>query len=188
MARRLAHVIGFDDAPFERAHRGDVPIVGTVYSGLRLEGVLVGKVRRDGANATAALVRLITRSRFRGHLQLVLLQGIAFAGFNVVDLERLHARLKIPVLVVVRKRPDMKTIEHALLHRVRGGARKWRLIGRAGPVERIGEVYVQRGGLSREEAGRVMARYAIASRLPEPLRVAHLIAGALALGESRHRP
>ncbi len=188
MVRRLSHVIGFDDAPFERVHRGDVPIVGTVYSGLRLEGVLCGKVRRDGVNSTDVLARLIARSRFRGHVQLVMLQGIAFAGFNVIDLPRLHATLRIPVLAVVRKRPDMKAIEQALRRKVPGGARKWRLIERAGPVERIGEVYVQRAGLSREEAGRVIARYALVSRLPEPLRVAHLIAGALALGESRHRP
>jgi hypothetical protein len=26
VAQRLSHVIGFDDAPFERAHRGDVLI------------------------------------------------------------------------------------------------------------------------------------------------------------------
>lgn len=188
MARRLAHVIGFDDAPFERAHRGDVPIVGTVYSGLRLEGIVIAKVRRDGLNSTDVLVRLITRSRFRGHLQLVMLQGIAFAGFNVIDLPRLHAALGIPVLVVVRKRPNMRAIERALLHKVRGGARKWRLIRRAGPVERLGAVYVQRAGLSAEETQSALARYALAGNLPEPLRTAHLIAGALARGESRHRP
>jgi len=33
----------------------------------------------------------------------------------------------------------------------------------------------------------VIERYAISGTLPEPLRVAHLIAGGIAVGESRHR-
>ena len=95
----ISHVVGFDDAPFAPGHRGDVPLVGAVFCGNRLEGVLCGKVRRDGANATEELVRLVEQSRFRAHLQAVLLQGIALAGFNVVDLPELHQRLELPVLV-----------------------------------------------------------------------------------------
>ena len=52
MAKRISHVIGFDGAAFARTHRGDVLIVGAVFAGTRLEGVLSGKVRRDGVNAT----------------------------------------------------------------------------------------------------------------------------------------
>jgi endonuclease V-like protein UPF0215 family len=188
MPRILSHVIAFDDAPFAPAHRGDVLIVGAVYSGPRLEGVLSGKVRRDGVNSTATLVRLVTQSRHYGHLQLLMLQGIAFAGFNVIDLPGLHTALGLPVMTVVRQRPDISAIKRALLHKVRGGKRKWRLIERAGALERVAGVYVQCAGLSAEQAREVIERYAINGALPEPLRVAHLIAGGVALGESRHRP
>jgi endonuclease V-like protein UPF0215 family len=188
MARALAHVIGFDDAPFASDHRGDVLIVGALYSGSRLEAVTTGKVRRDGANSTTTLIRIVSGSRFRGHIQLVLLQGIAFAGFNVVDLRRLHQALRLPVMVVARRQPDMAAIKRALLRNVPGGARKWRLIERAGTMERIGNLYVQRAGPNLVQARAVIARFAVASSLPEPLRVAHVIAGGLALGESRHRP
>jgi endonuclease V-like protein UPF0215 family len=68
MTRRLAHVIGFDDAPFERQHRGNVLVVGAVYAGVRLEGVLSGKVRRDRASATRVLVDLVHGSRFTTHV------------------------------------------------------------------------------------------------------------------------
>jgi endonuclease V-like protein UPF0215 family len=105
MVKRISHVIGFDDAPFERAHRGDVLIVGAVFAGTRLEGVLSGKVRRDGANATRVLIDLVRRSRFGTHVQAILLQGIAFAGFNVVDVHTVREALKIPVLVVARRAP-----------------------------------------------------------------------------------
>jgi endonuclease V-like protein UPF0215 family len=187
MARRFTHVIGFDDAPFERSHRGNVLVVGAIYAGRRLEGVLSGKVRRDGANAARALAALVRGSRFRPHLQLVLLQGIALAGFNVVDLDGLHRAVGIPVLVVVRKPPNLARIRRALLDHVPGGARKWRLIERAGPVERCGGVYVQRAGLTLAEAALALAALSASSNLPEPLRTAHLIAGGVTRGESRHR-
>jgi hypothetical protein len=58
LSRRLTHVIGFDDAPFAEAHLGDVLIVGAVYAGEKLSGVVTGKVRRDGANATRVLAAL----------------------------------------------------------------------------------------------------------------------------------
>jgi endonuclease V-like protein UPF0215 family len=183
----ISHVVGFDDSPFERAHRGDVAVVGAVFSGTRLEGVLYGRVRRDGANAAQSLVRLVERSRFAAHLQLVMLQGIALAGFNVVDVRLLHRELGLPVLVVARRAPNMEAIRAALLGRVRGGARKWRLIERAGPMEPLAGVYVQRVGVTAGEAERVIRRFAVHGRVPEPLRTAHLIAGALATGESRGR-
>ncbi len=188
MGQHLSHVAGFDDAPFPRHHRGDVLVVGAVYAGLRLEGVLSGKVRRDGVNATRVVWRLIEGSRFGAHIQVVLLQGIAFAGFNVIDLHGLHARLKRPVIAVARKPPDMDGVRRALLENVPGGARKWALIERLGPMERAGGVLVQRAGISLEATDALIARLAVNSALPEPLRTAHLIAGGIALGESRHRP
>jgi hypothetical protein len=184
---KYSHVIGFDDAPFERAHRGDVLVVGAVYSGARLEGVLSGKVRRDGANATRVLIELVRQSKFRAHVQAVLLQGIAFAGFNVVDVHALHAALNVPVIVVARRKPNLRAIHAALLHHVRGGARKWSLIEAAGAMEPCAGVYVQRAGISFAETRNLIERCARSGALPEPLRTAHLIAGGVTTGESRHR-
>lgn len=185
---RFNHVAGFDDAPFPRTHRGSVLLVGTVFSGRRLDGVLAGRVWRDGVNSTREVARLVAQSRFAPQLQAILLQGIAFAGFNVVDIHALHAMLGIPVLVVMRRRPDFPKIREALLSHVPGGVRKWRLIERAGPVEAVEQVFVQRAGLDLPEARAIVRRHAYHGHVPEPLRCAHLIAGGITRGESRHRP
>ena len=184
---RISHVVGFDDGPFAPATRGDVLVVGAVFCDRRLEGVLRGKVRRDGANATRELVRMVRESRFAPHLQAVLLQGIALAGFNVVDLPLLHRSLGLPVLVVSRRPPDLAAIERALLEKVSGGARKWRLVQCAGMPEALAGVYVQRAGIGGAQAAELVRRLAINSAIPEPLRTAHLIASGLGLRESRHR-
>ena len=187
MTRGLSYVIGFDDAPFEQSHRGDVPIVGAVFNGPRLEGVLTSQVRRDGANATHKLAQMVQTSRFASSLQAVFVQGVTLAGFNVVDLEDLNARVGLPVIAVCRKRPNLTSIRQALLTSVPGGERKWRLIKRLPPAEAHHGVYVQSVGLTTERAAALVGRFAINAALPEPLRTAHLIAGALVQGESRHR-
>lgn len=179
---KLSHAIGFDDAPFAREHRGDVRIFGTVYAGRSLHAVVSGQVRRDGRNATAELIRLVSGGG--EHLQLIFLQGIALAGFNVVDLQRLHAETGLPVLVVARRRPDLARVRAALLNHVPGGARKWRLIEQAGEMEPCAGLHVQRAGLSLEGAERALLAFAHTSRIPEPLRAAHLIAGGVTRGSS----
>ncbi|MGA7802900.1 MAG: DUF99 family protein, partial [Gammaproteobacteria bacterium] len=56
------------------------------------------------------------------------------------------------------------------------------------PMEAAAGVYVQRVGISLPAAQALVRRLAVNSALPEPLRTAHLIAGGLVTGESRHRP
>ncbi len=182
---RLSNVMGVDDAPFSRAHRGDVPIVGTVCSRTRLDGILVGRARRDGANAAERIAELLLGSPFDGHVQAVILQGIAVAGFNVVDVHALAERIERPVLVVARRAPDLAAMRRALLGRVVGGHKKWRLVERAGPMEPVAGVYVQRVGLSQRQAAELVEHTTLHGNLPEPLRLAHLIAGAIATGVGR---
>jgi uncharacterized protein len=181
------NVIGFDDAPFVHAHRGDVPLVGVVCAGTRVDGVLVGRVRRDGANAARNMIAMIRGSQFRSQVRLVMLQGIAVAGFNVVDVQLVHRELGVPVLVVTRHLPKMQEVRRALLRRVRGGAAKWRLVEAAGLPEPLSGVVVQCIGLDREAARRALRATLLHGKIPEPLRVAHLIAGAIGTGKSRGR-
>jgi len=187
-----SNVIGVDDAPFAREHRGDVLLVGAVCARTRLDGVLTARVRRDGANATSKVIELVRAAAGR-HLQAVLLQGIAVAGFNVVDVHTLHRALGLPVLVLMRRRPDFSAIRRALFQGgprqrgVSGAARKWRLIEKAGTPEPAQGLYVQRVGLTLEEAQSLIVRTRLHGSLPEAIRLAHLIAGGLATGKSRGR-
>lgn len=187
MARRLSNSIAVDDAPFDRRHRGDVAIVGVVFTRTRLDGVMTGKLRRDGANASEKIAALVESTNFAEHAQVLLLGGITFAGFNVVDIHGLRERLDMPVLVLARKQPRLAAIRRALEHKVPGGARKWALIEKAGAMEPCAGIWIQRAGLSLPQAERLIADLTVHGKLPEPVRVAHLIAGAFADGVSRGR-
>lgn len=183
MTKPIANFAGIDDGPFELDHRGDVALVATIYTGHRLDGLVTGRARRDGRNSTAQIADMLLTSRFNPSV--VLLSGIAVAGFNVIDLHELHERLERPVLTVARRQPDLSKIKHALLRTVPGGARKWSLIQKAGPMEQLGGVWVQRAGLTPGQAKQVLRASTQHGKLPEPLRTAHLIAGGMVLGHSR---
>jgi len=186
--RRFSNVIGFDDAPFSRHHLGAVTIVGAVFADRRLDGVLVGEIQKDGFDASDRLATLIENSKFYQHARLIMLQGITLGGFNVVDVFDLNRRLQRPVLVVARQAPDMDAVRRALVQHLPGGQAKWALLESLGAMEPVGGVYVQRVGLTLAQAADVIDQWAFHSRIPEPLRCAHLIAGALATGQSRNRP
>ncbi len=183
--RRFAHVIAFDDCAFDRSDRGDVGLVGGIFAGVRLDGVVSGRVRRDGANSAAAMAKMIFESRFVKHLQLIMLQGIAVAGFNVVDVFELHAATDLPILVVSRRDPDFDAIQKTLSLRIRGGDRKWRIIERLGRMERVRGLWIQRVGLTETDANTIVAGYAINGNYPEQLRIVHLIASGVSSGAAR---
>jgi endonuclease V-like protein UPF0215 family len=207
------NVIGFDDGPFPREHRGPVLLVGAVCSGTRLDGVISGTIQRDGADSARRMLELVRASQFVEHVQAILLQGIAVGGFNVVDIHLIAESLGVGVLVVTRRKPDMAAVERALFSdtpprrpRVRGAPRKWRLIRAAGELELLGpshrslkrarvtgqpasgqRLWVQRAGLTLEQARDVVVATTLHGNIPEPLRLAHLIAGGIVAGKSRGR-
>ena len=184
----ISNAIGFDDAPFGKAQTEPVPLVGAVFAGARLDGVVVDEVTRDGSDVTATITRIVRDGKFAAHVRLVMLQGATFAGFNVVDAHRLHHDLAVPVLIVVRRQPDFEAIRDALLSHIPDGAPKWSLIEALGPMESVNGLYAQRIGLSLAQADATLRQLCVHSHMPEPLRVAHLIGGALARGESRGQP
>ncbi len=187
MTSPITNVIGFDDAPFAHEHRGNVRIVGAVCARTRLDGVVSGFVRRDGVNSTERMIALIQQSQFARHVRAVLLQGIAVAGFNVVDIHALSRELALPVVVVTRKKPRLSRVKAALFGHTPGAALKWRLIEQAGAMQPIGKLWVQLSGIERGQAAELLEATTLHGNIPEPLRLAHLIAGGVTTGKSRGR-
>jgi uncharacterized protein len=183
---RILRTIGFDDAPFTRGRRGEVAIAGAVCAGTRFEGLVWGAVRQDGWNATDALVSLLARGKFLPQLHLVLLDGIGFGGLNLVDLPALAARLGRPCVAVMRRPPDLAAME-AAIRRLPRPARRLALLARAGPIHRRGPFVFQVHGADPDATAAALARVTDRGHVPEPLRLAHLVGGAVRTGESGRR-
>lgn len=178
--------IGFDDGPFQKTPGARVPLVGAVCAGTRFEGMVFGHVRRDGQNATRVVESLLVGGKFLPQLHLILFDGIAFGGFNVVDLPRLATTLGRPCVAVMRRAPDFDAIALALQRLPRADERL-RLMRAAGPVHQRGGFVFQVHGADPGEVAAALGRITDHGRVPEALRLAHLIGRAVALGESGRR-
>lgn len=184
MYKREIRTLGIDDSPFKKFKKGNILVIGTIFrGGTLLDGILATKVAIDGNNSTKKLIQMINKSKFKPQLRCILLNGIALAGFNVIDIKELNQKTKIPVIVVIRKYPDFKKIEQTL--KKINKQKKYKLIQKAGPVEQIGKIYIQRKGITLKKAKEILKLTCTRSLIPEPIRVAHLIAGGVITGESK---
>jgi len=64
---------------------------------------------------------------------------------------------------------------------------KIKLIEKAGKVIQAGDIFVQLSGIDLEKAGKILRIVCTRSLIPEPLRLAHIIAAGIAAGESKGR-
>lgn len=184
---RTLRAIGFDDAPFARGRRGAaVRVAGVVCAGTRFEGLVLGSLRQDGWNATAVLRDLLAGGKFLPQLHLVLLDGLGFGGFNLVDLEALATALDRPCVAVMRARPDLAAVERAL-RRLPRPERRLDLLRRAGPIHVHGPFTFQVRGGDPRAVGPALHRLTDRGNVPEPLRLAHLVGSAVVRGESGRR-
>jgi endonuclease V-like protein UPF0215 family len=178
-------MLGIDDGGFVPRTKGTVDVVGVVYrGGYWLEGVMRAEVTIDGLDATEKIAAMIETSPFYGELRIVVLDGVTFAGFNVVDISKLSRRLELPVISVTRKKPDLEEIKSALRNLPEFEIR-WQAMENAGKMfeveTRKGEnpVYMHIAGILRQDAEKIMKKTSTRSLIPEALRVAHIIASGL---------
>jgi len=184
MVKKEIRVIGIDDSPFEKFSKKRTLIIGTFFrGGSWLDGILSTKVTIDGNNATSKLISMINESKFKPQLQCIFLDGIAFGGFNIVDIEELNKRTGIPVIVVIRRKPDIQNIKRVLVKINK--KKKTKLIDKAGIPVKIGKIYVQFKGLELDVVKEILRIACTRSLIPEPIRVSHLIAQGIYFGESK---
>jgi hypothetical protein len=184
MMKKEIRIIGIDDAPFDKFDREKyTKVIGTFFrGGLYLDGVLSCDIRVDGNDSTKKISDMINRSKFYSQLSAVILDGIAVGGFNVVDIEKLSSMTSLPVVVVIRRRPDIKRIKQTLAKL--GMQKKIELIEKAGEVHEYNKIFFQVKGGTVEFAKSLLKVSCTRSHIPEPIRAAHLIGHGLVFGES----
>ena len=176
-------VLGIDDGKFTPRKEGNVIIVGVVFrGGCSIDGVMRTTIAIDGLDATEQFASMINASPHRRQLRLVMLNGITFAGFNVVDIKKLNAATKLPVMALTQERPDLGAIYEALTN-LPNIEERWKKILEAGEIHEVinngTKIYIELAGISLSDAQKIIAVTSTRSSLPEPLRVAHLIASGI---------
>jgi endonuclease V-like protein UPF0215 family len=192
MIKPEIRILGFDDGAFESKSKGKVPVVGVIFRGGKfLDGALKTEVTIDGNDATEKIVKLINSSRHKQQLKVIMFDGVTLGGFNIVDIKKLNKKTGLPVVVINRKIPNLEEVKNALMN-FKDFKQRWKKILNAGKIKecKIQEnkkVYYQSVGLDDEETEEIIKLSTTRSFIPEPLRVAHIIATAFVKGESSGR-
>ena len=178
-------VLGVDDGVFIPHTKGMVDVIGVVYrGGYWLDGVMRTEIIIDGMDATEKIASMIKKSPHYDELRVVVLNGITFAGFNVVDINELFKRVDLPVIAVTREKPNLEEIRKALKN-LPEYERRWEAIESAGKIIKVKTrnaekaIYMQIAGVSQEDAEKILRSTSTRSNVPEALRVAHIIASGL---------
>ncbi len=182
--------MGVDDGPFKPHSGGAALLVGAVFRGGRwIDGVLSTRVAVDGTDATRQIIEMVNRSKHKGQLRVIMTDGATFAGFNVVDIQDIFGKTGIPVIAVSKERPNLKEVKQAVKH-LPDWRERWGVLKKAGRIYSVrtrakaAPVHMQIAGIKKADAEQVVRLTATRSFVPEPLRVAHLIARGITYGES----
>jgi endonuclease V-like protein UPF0215 family len=180
-------VLGIDDGPFNFSQK-TVPIIGVVMRAPNyIEGVCKGKVIIDGSDANRILAKMINNSNYKDQLRLIMFDGVALGGFNVIDIKKLYDKIQIPITTITRTKPDFKTIQNTLKKHFADWEKRWNAISKHELIKistNYNPIYIKFVGLDKSEIKRIIKITTVRGVLPEPIRVAHLIATAIVRGES----
>jgi endonuclease V-like protein UPF0215 family len=186
--RQPHRAVGIDDGPSTRngilnSHDSRASIVAVWFDRLEFDEARIGVAQVDGLDSTNVILRLLRGKR----TTVVFLSGASFAGFNIVDAQRLHKTLHIPIIIISREKPDNASVKRALSKHFTDWKTRWELIRRLGRIHSFAPrpweqpLHFESIGVSTAHARRIIRVHCVTSRVPEPVRVAGIMAKGLAL-------
>jgi len=175
-------VVGVEDGGFSR--ESDIQnalLVAVLLQGTSIIDLQMESIKVDGLDATEKLISMLSRWSFDS----VVLAGVSFAGFNLVDACVVFEEFKKPVIVVARSKPNSAAVKNALLQHFEDWEARLRLIEKLGTVYEIVSmpneppIHTEIIGADPKWANNLIRRLSTCCRIPEPIRVARLIARGL---------
>ncbi len=181
----ITSCIGIDDGPFLSRRLGGfrAPLVAVQLKGPHLVKARTAWIGVDGFDATGVASRILRSLRARESP--ILLAGATFGGFNVINPRMLLRKFRTPTIVVIGSRPNNRAVKRALVRHFPDWRRRWRILSSLGPLHHVrtvrneGPIFYEAFGCGDDEARGILREWAYVSRIPEPLRVAGLVARGL---------
>ncbi|RUM33525.1 MAG: DUF99 domain-containing protein [Archaeoglobus sp.] len=179
--QKLWRFVGFDDS-FKSLSCKKAHLVGCITAGCRVEGFLYTEIEVDGLDVTEKIVKLINSSKYYRQVKCIMLYGITFAGMNIADIVEIFNLTGKPVLTLAKKytKSLKKPAEKAGKADIR-----MKILKKAGNPINIDGIKVQIAGCTLKDAEEYIRISRCNGKIPECLRVAHLVASAIAHGESK---
>jgi endonuclease V-like protein UPF0215 family len=163
---------------FRRGDRASVLGGVVMRSDLIVDGLCLGQAAVGGDDATSSILRMY-RTLKRADVNVVMLSGCIISNYNIVDVDAIAEKTARPVICLTYR--ESPGIEGAIRSRFADAeekiARYRALGGRLRMALGTGQtVYVRLASISEPDARRVIESFTLQGSVPEPLRIARLLA------------
>jgi uncharacterized protein len=159
-------------------------------SDLIIDGFGIGTLQVSGSDATEAIISLFKRMK-RNDINVVLLSGSVLSLYNIVDVDFLFNEIRTPILALTFKKSKSdlaRNINAKFEPKV--AKSKIKLLEKLGTPQRVKlntnyPIFVRSAGVTTLESEKILDKFTLQGAIPEPIRVARLLAKAVSLGSKR---
>ena len=143
-----------------------------------IDGFVFGKCTIEGDDATDAILEMYYKLN-RDDISYIMISGLVISMYNIIDIKKIWEKIGIPVIGVTFE--DSAGIEDAIRHHFPDSQSKLEQYGKLGKRTEITlhtgyKLFVRYEGCLLEEVRKFIDLVTIQGSVPEPLKVAQLLA------------
>lgn len=150
-------------------------------SDLVVDGAVFGHATVGGDDATLAVIEMYHRLN-RGDINVIILGGAVISLFNIIDVEEVFKDTKVPTICVTFE--ESEGLEYPIRRRFpESWVKKLEAYRRLGGRDQITlktgySIYVRGAGIDSASSKRVLDKFTLQGSVPEPIRLAKMLAKA----------
>ena len=155
-------------------------------SDLVIDGFARSRLRVSGSDATHSTVDMFTGMK-RNDINAIMFSGSVLSVYNVLDIDEIFRRLKVPVVALsFKKSKSDLALNIRALFSPKEAKEKIRLLEKLGSATKLNletgyAVFVRTAGMTDSVARNLLNKFTLQGSVPEPVRVARLLAKAVAV-------
>ncbi|MFH1774026.1 MAG: DUF99 family protein [Methanobacteriota archaeon] len=168
---------------FQKGKSKKAILAGVVMRGdFQIDGFALTKITVGGLDATGGVLSLFEDLK-RRDINLLLLNGCVISWYNIVELNKVFKKIQLPLICVTYEESEgLEKFFKDNFKDWRKRVAKYRKLGSRMPIKlhTKKKVFVRFLGIENEkEVKRVLDKFTLQGAVPEPLRVARLLARAM---------
>ena len=147
-----------------------------------IDGFVFGSATLDGDDATNTILQMYEDLK-RPDISYVLISGLIISLYNIIDIKKIHQSLKIPIIGLTYH--DSEGIEDSIKHHFpdsyKSKIKNYQNLGirKKITLHTSSEVFVRKEGCTFHDVKYLLNKLTLQGSIPEPLRVAQLLAKSL---------
>ncbi|MFQ6025725.1 MAG: DUF99 family protein [Nitrosopumilaceae archaeon] len=147
-----------------------------------VDGAVFGNATIEGDDATDVILHMHEKLH-RDDISFVMISGLVISMYNIVDITRIYQRLKIPIIGVSYQESEGldDAIKYHFPDSYKAKLEEYHKLGRREKItlHTSHDIFVRMEGCSLNETKRLLDAFTLQGAVPEPLRLAQMLAHAI---------